>query len=459
MKINKLIILSVVPMLLLGCDKTEKKETNTKEKGVVKINLPATLNTSKSYYKQSYKYDNEFFSHSATEFNDDLKMLSFASAMVTLSEDMSKSFFETMFFDNVECFGYDQVTTDSIGYTLAHKEIDNYHLIGINVRGLNYGAEWCNNFTLGESGNHVGFTNSANEIYAAISNYISSYEDASFKMWITGYSRGGGVANVLADQIMYENSFGLDQNKLYVYTFEAPAGIAAENKVAYPNVFNMINSQDLVPEIPPRQYGLVRCGIDVNINNINVKTWTKSFDKGIYLHDFTPDASKGYTTAEEFLAHFIELLIEDNEEAPAEQKEAFVGTRSEYYQNVQNEMCYLLGFIMNQPSSVLNKIINALRSSVLIIASAYIMSDYEAIYNIIYPKLDESHVQYDPEVLKPAVVKITKYAFGRKSLLEEAIDYSSMSISQTFLNNVMLTVDLHFPEMSYILLSNQRFGE
>ena len=456
MKSNKLFVLAIIPMILFGCNKAEDKKIpeNTEEKGIVKLELPATLNSKKSYYDLSFKYDNAFFSHSASIFDDNLKLLSFASACVTGSANECKDFFETMFFDNVQSYGYEEVTKDTIGYTFAHKDIEDYQLIAINVRGINYGKEWINNFTIGESGNHYGFSIRADEIYSSLNEYVSSLEEKPIKLWITGYSRGGGVANALADKLMSLHPFNLNEDNLFVYTYEAPGAIASENKVAYANVFNIKNSGDLIPSIPPAEYELVRCGIDVEIYNDNYRNWTKKFDKGIVLPLFT--SSDKYKSIGEFISHFTSVLIEDYQGVSEEAKKAFVGTREEYYQNIQSDLCTILDFALDLSYSELSNIISGLKDSITsIFADIFINQNYEALYDKLDEVLTNLGIEFEEETLKPSVVQLTRFLGGRITLLSEIIDLLQMSIKQSFINNVTLSAYMHFPEMAYVMISNQ----
>ena len=80
-------------------------------------------------------------------------------------------------------------------------------------------------------------------------------------------TRTAAVTNVLSSMVLADPSKKLNIPDRYVfsYTFNTPKGLAAEHAPAFPNVFNIINSADLVTYIAPEQYGLYRCGRDINL--------------------------------------------------------------------------------------------------------------------------------------------------------------------------------------------------
>lgn len=172
-------------------------------------------------------------------------------------------------------------TDESIGMIIGAKEIlienSNYILIPIAVRGGDYEAEWASNVNLGESGESQGFSTAATKAIEQIENYIntnatfnisSALQEGRVKFWVVGYSRGGAVANIVAKRLT--DTYGKEENDIYAYSFEAPAGgvDAAEIKESwtyngvYANIHNIINPCDLIPQIPPKQLGFKRYGVD-----------------------------------------------------------------------------------------------------------------------------------------------------------------------------------------------------
>lgn len=172
-------------------------------------------------------------------------------------------------------------TEETIGMIMGAKEISlddgNYILIPIAVRGGDYEAEWSSNVTLGTEGEAYGFSSSATKVIKQIENYINSntsfdissaLNEGRVKFWIVGYSRGGAVANITAKRLT--DVYGEIGNSVYSYCFEAPSGGVDTAEIneswthngIYANIHNIINSNDLVPKIPPKQMGFKRYGVD-----------------------------------------------------------------------------------------------------------------------------------------------------------------------------------------------------
>ena len=172
-------------------------------------------------------------------------------------------------------------TTDSIGMIMGAKEITldngNYILLPIAVRGGDYESEWSSNVTLGTSGEAYGFSSSATKVVEQIENYINSntsfdisaaLNEGRVKFWVVGYSRGGAVANITAKRLT--DNYAKNGNYIYSYSFEAPMGGVDSEEIneswtyngIYANLHNVINTGDLVPQIPPKQLGFKRYGVD-----------------------------------------------------------------------------------------------------------------------------------------------------------------------------------------------------
>jgi len=75
------------------------------------------------------------------------------------------------------------------------------------------------------------------------------------KFIITGHSRGGAVANLLAVEMNF-NSLYFDRNNIYTYTFASPRTVtifsAASNPI-HGNIFNIVNRRDVVTSLPPNR--------------------------------------------------------------------------------------------------------------------------------------------------------------------------------------------------------------
>ena len=198
----------------------------------------------------------------------------------------ARSMLETCGFTNFESYStYDQAPiNDSIGYVIASKPITvwdettqsnkDFTLIAVAVRGAGYGAEWASNVTIGDkntnrlpsNGRHWGFDDAAKTVCNGIQSYLTAHnisEDA--KYWITGFSRAGATANLVAGYVTdaAESIYHTHQRDIYGYTWECPQGAAkSENALNYKNIHNIINAMDAVPKVSPDAFQHQRLGVD-----------------------------------------------------------------------------------------------------------------------------------------------------------------------------------------------------
>ena len=188
-------------------------------------------------------------------------------------------------FEDFEAYHYNHApTNDSIGYVIARKPIHvwdpvsgtnrDYTLIAVAVRGAGYGAEWANNVSIGDTatnklpanGRHWGFDKAAQEVCASIQAYIADKgvtENA--KYWITGFSRAGAAANLVAGYVTdgAESIYHTHQRDVYGFTWECPqAASTSENALNYKNIHNILNAMDAVPKVSPDAFQHQRLGVD-----------------------------------------------------------------------------------------------------------------------------------------------------------------------------------------------------
>ena len=76
-------------------------------------------------------------------------------------------------------------------------------------------------------------------------------------LWITGHSRGGALANLVASKRIDAGY------SVFAYTFASPGTTTYANATAdrYKSIFNIINEDDLVPQLPMSVWGFTRYGV------------------------------------------------------------------------------------------------------------------------------------------------------------------------------------------------------
>lgn len=419
-------------------------------KTTINVKLAASLNKEKSAAGESYDlefaYDDEYFLRDAKEYDNDLSMLSFASSVVSTNVLTGLSFYGSAGFTDFTTSGYEKATTvDSIGYMFAHKTVDSAELFAVSVRGFDYQLEWADNFLIGESGDHLGFSLRAMEIYEALQGYVTSHANGrTIKLWVSGYSRGGAVSNVLAHYLMTGDLLTIDSADLFAYTFEAPACLDVENCLPYENVHNINNANDLIPLIPPAQFGLGRCGVDYQIYNEDVADILKNFDEGAIIPEFAPiDADRPIEKDSDLVAFILDCVFNlqtDDEEM----KNWTCNTREEYYNRYQAAFTNTVGLIFGLSAATRASILSDVSDLGFGVLS--ILSDGQSLANFLKTYLDKDQLSYDEATLVEdctALRNAIVYLFLRVLLIYSSDEYRP---------SLERLIDMHYPETVYVLL-------
>ncbi len=247
------------------------------------------FNGSASKVKYTLSYSDDDFFNPSTDYNHNLAINSMCLALSTMVEEgyydnASRTdnqpedgikLLKDMSFDgdSIEIYNYyDKPTSNSIACIIGHKNIDDYTVIAVGVRSGGYENEWSGNANVGDTSNadHEGFAIASDKVIDYIRDYIDKYYkdfNIGIKFWITGYSRGGAVANLVGSSIndgCLDDYYDIKKSNTFVYTFEAPCNTTNSNAkcTAYNNIFNLINRLDIVPQVPLRKWGFTRYGRD-----------------------------------------------------------------------------------------------------------------------------------------------------------------------------------------------------
>lgn len=395
-------------------------------------------------YDFYFDYDDSYFDSPATTFNKPLMTYSFGLSIAADDSNTITKFLTESGFGNFSYPKYydEETTPNGIGYTFASKEIGENNVIALTVRGSNYHREWISNLMVGETGDHEGFKNASTIVESDLMDYITTngFDLENTKILLTGYSRGGGVANLLANRLLKEDFIA--EERFYVYTFEAPASVADENVEECSNVFNILNSADPVPMIPPTAYGLTRCGTDIDIYNSSVDKLCKKFDKDLVLPEFTPLDGQ-YSKDTEIPSYIIGRILKYEDDGSTHLS---ISDRAGYYNNLQSKITYLLSVFFEVPSSVLNAIMDDFSkrgSSGLI---TYFLSE-NGLYNYLEPFIS-GQVVYDEDTLKDALETLRKEVFGG------AFNFVLVYVSN--FSPLLRMIYMHTADVNYLLIKNYK---
>lgn len=258
-------------------------------------------------------YDDSYFLLDNKYYHQEIAVASFANAMASINARDDYSIRSANLVDlwTKENFQHIYInddykvkpTLDSVGFAIASKKINNFNLIAVTIRSGAYDAEWASNVTAGTTGNSQGFQNSANKVIEGIEDYVSTYElSGHTKFWLSGFSRGGSITNLLAGTILQQIDQGtfIDQittsiADVYAYCFEpqnaAEISIEDAKGELYQGIHNLCNFNDILTMILPNVWGMVKYGhshyypdrlTDIRFNATERKKmiWNYHFAKG-----------------------------------------------------------------------------------------------------------------------------------------------------------------------------------
>ena len=353
-----------------------------------------------------FKYSDDFFANPSSQYNPSLAVASYGlincsgnyeSGTIEESDKWIKELMLNQFeFQNYEQIGYRVKTTDeSIGATIATKEIylqsEKTTLICLPIRSFSYNNEWTDNMFVGDGSsndirtitssfdskqytfenkyhNHAGFCLSAMVVLNFLRQYIEKYNiTGKVKIWLAGYSRGGAVANVTAallDRAIYENNLNeylgddiqcdISHDDIYAYTMGTPQGASEDQNPSprsaiYNNIFNLINPNDIVTQIPLRQWGFTRYGVDKYMTTrtidpnyeTNKELWKKQLEKPSVvdkIDNFSILKLNGDPNKEEFYNVTPQIAWSMLASGIAEE----VPTRNEYADSLQSHLMEIM---------------------------------------------------------------------------------------------------------------------
>ncbi len=252
---------------------------------------------------------------------------------------------------------------DTIGVNCASKQMTDSKgkatLIAVAVRGFGYQNEWGNNFLLGASGDHEGFSQSRDKALKFIKDYI---RDAGIKgrikIWSSGYSRGGAVSNLIGGSLDDGYDLGkdvtLDRNDIYIYPAEPALGaVKSEVRDAkYNNIHNIVNPNDIVCYAGFPAWGFARYGQDHSVPtkkdpnyakyDQDMKDFLKTIPNDIY-NVYWPDFFQAWNVTTDGnqitgISKSDELQPEFYSDLGQAVTKSFTTSRQDYVDNLQSAM-------------------------------------------------------------------------------------------------------------------------
>ena len=209
------------------------------------------------------------------------RMFDRGDAVVSLEnlgfEDIDASSYEGRSLVADELLNIVEGETDVVAYVFAHRPLRDGRggyageLVLVGVRGT-YGSEWISNFNVGAQVSHEGFSRASAEVEASLDAYLSRHhlDGGQVKLLLTGHSRGGAVANLVAARLIdraYAGEASWSIEDVRAYTFASPNASACGERTAsrYDSVFNVVNPADAVARVPLNSQGMGLFGATVEL--------------------------------------------------------------------------------------------------------------------------------------------------------------------------------------------------
>ncbi|MBQ9827398.1 MAG: hypothetical protein IJM62_01810 [Lachnospiraceae bacterium] len=274
----------------------------------------------------SYSFSDVWFTGDPAEQNDALALLSM--------QFIAASFYETgegspgtLFLKEL---GFTETgvsvseSEDDCGYTWGRKTVvsggETYTVVAIVVHSVYADTDlkrrgWVQNFRVNgdaPEGEHYGFKTAADSVVGEIEE-LGQGENVRY--WITGQSRGGAVAGIIAARLIQRDPDL--KGRIFAYTFEAPAmkdPVPGEDPAAeYPCIHNYLCTDDVVTMIPP--WGMTRYGVTHVLNTPEVnegvlKEFEKLKSRGFEIVDDIGDVPVAADRAERLIGVLTDSIPE-----------------------------------------------------------------------------------------------------------------------------------------------------
>lgn len=207
--------------------------------------------------------ENNFPPKNSCFFSDVTARVAAALSMSAEDEKLLRQNLENLGYSDIMTVAFTHSDRDKIGMCIGSRVKDNNLEIAVVLRSTT-GDEWYSNFDIGYSAEHSGFARAADFAELKIGDYVFTHaigRDPVF--FITGYSRGGAVANILAKRLC--DRYGLEQ--VCAYTFASPATTISRRTNRYSTIFNLVRDEDFFTRVPLAGWGYTRYGKSVSLSD------------------------------------------------------------------------------------------------------------------------------------------------------------------------------------------------
>lgn len=207
------------------------------------------------------------YSHRLAEFSSLLTMTAYNLLDKNRSTENSgmKKSLVSMGMENSEIIV--DTKSSEVDVVMADREMKSgrrkYRLVILCLVGSHHG-QWYDNFDCGPGDIHRGFAECRDFVLGRLDKYLEKNcaDAGKMKFLITGHSRGGAVAGLVAKNLIDSKKYA-KASDIYTYAFASPAYCRSADTAdkKYSGIFNILNSEDFVTRCMPAEWGYGRYGV------------------------------------------------------------------------------------------------------------------------------------------------------------------------------------------------------
>lgn len=211
--------------------------------------------------------DDLLYPGDTAHFSPDAARIACALSMSASDEEMLRENLTVLGFGETAAFAFSDTNGDKAGLCLSSCVCGNTLRVIAVVRGTEQN-EWFSNFDVGYSSEHTGFAKAADFAELRLGDYVFTRAiGTDVRFFVTGYSRGGAVANILSKRLC--DRYGLDN--VSCYTFASPCTTVSRRVGRYGCIFNLVRGEDFFTRIPPERWGYTRYGRTLSLTGCEIK--------------------------------------------------------------------------------------------------------------------------------------------------------------------------------------------
>lgn len=212
--------------------------------------------------------DKDFLPEVYSDFNGVTAKVAGTLSMSAADENLLRQNLSNLGYENIVTFAFQHTDSTKIGVCIASRVKNNLLQIAVILRGTT-GDEWYSNFDIGYMAEHSGFAKAADYAELKLSDYVFTHTiGMEPEFFVTGYSRGGAAANILAKRLC--DRYGLE--RVCAYTFAAPATTISRRVNRYNTIFNLVRNEDFFTRVPLAGWGYTKYGRTISLSDIGDMT-------------------------------------------------------------------------------------------------------------------------------------------------------------------------------------------